>query len=191
MNSALQRYEHERQVFQISGHMFPVDLTASTDAVFLPYTTSWGWATWGRAWAIFDHSELTLRKLSADSALRSRFDLRGAYPYFDMLRDHFSGHVNSWAIRWYASVFLQNGLTLHPVQTLVSNIGFDGTGTHCGDNGTSPEVFSEHPFRVVAYPQVTVDERVLKDISDHLRGTRGHFGYVRGALRRMVARLKL
>jgi len=41
------------------------------------------------------------------------------------------GEVDSWAIRWHASVFLSGGLCLHPSATLVVNIGHDGSGTHC------------------------------------------------------------
>jgi hypothetical protein len=50
-----------------------------------------------------------------------------------MLKQQIKGEVNSWAIRWYASAFIQNKLTLYPGTSLVSNIGFDGTGTHCGE----------------------------------------------------------
>jgi hypothetical protein len=39
---------------------------------------------------------------------------------------------DSWAIRWYASAFLLDKLTLYPGRSLVQNIGNDSTGTHCG-----------------------------------------------------------
>lgn len=40
-----------------------------------------------------------------------------------------NGKVDSWAIRWYLSVFLSNGVALYPPQSLVKNIGLD-SGTH-------------------------------------------------------------
>jgi GT2 family glycosyltransferase len=49
MNTALDRYADEPKVMQISGHMFPVNIRVKTDAIFLSFTTSWGWATWQRA----------------------------------------------------------------------------------------------------------------------------------------------
>ncbi len=47
-----------------------------------------------------------------------------------MLSDQIEGKNNSWAIRWQASAFLNNKLTLYPGIPLVKNIGFDNTGTH-------------------------------------------------------------
>ena len=44
------------------------------------------------------------------------------------------GKNNSWAIRWYASIFLSGGLTLNPAHSLIQNIGHDGTGVHSGIN---------------------------------------------------------
>jgi len=133
MNRALERYADSEQVMQISGHMFPVRLPDNgADAVFLPFTTSWGWATWQRAWAHFDPSMTGLDRLAGSALLRRRFDLDNAYPYFSMLRKQRAGKIDSWAIRWYLSVFARDGLVLYPRCSLVSNEGFDGSGTHCG-----------------------------------------------------------
>ena len=130
MNQALDIYQDQSAVMQISGHMFPVEMKHETDAFFLPFTTSWGWATWQRAWEAFDEQARGYTRLKTDAALKKRFDLDGAYPYFHMLEAQLHGKIDSWAIRWYLSVFLMDGLTLYPRQTLVSNAGFDGSGTH-------------------------------------------------------------
>lgn len=133
VNEALDRYRDEQRVMQISGYMFPVDMEAETDALFLPFTTSWGWATWARAWREFDPQMRAFERLMADRRLRDEFNLEGAYDYFDLLRRQQQGQVDSWAIRWYLSVFMRRGLTLYPARSLVENIGFDGSGTHCSD----------------------------------------------------------
>ena len=51
-----------------------------------------------------------------------------------MLKHQIEGKNNSWAIRWYASAFLHNKLTLYPGRSLVNQIGMDGSGTHCNTN---------------------------------------------------------
>jgi hypothetical protein len=48
MNQALDLYETESKVIQVSGYIFPVKLASDNDAIFLPFTTSWGWATCDR-----------------------------------------------------------------------------------------------------------------------------------------------
>jgi len=54
MNAGLYKYEHDEQVMQIAGYMFPVDIQSNEDALFLPLTSSWGWATWQNSWEKFD-----------------------------------------------------------------------------------------------------------------------------------------
>src|SRR5450631_620851 len=67
MNKALDLYQDEPRVMQISGHIFPADVTAETDAVFLPMTTSWGWATWQRAWQYFDPTAAGYESIKRDA----------------------------------------------------------------------------------------------------------------------------
>lgn len=131
MNAALVKYETETRVMQISGHMFPVALSAETDTVLLPFTSSWGWATWLRAWERFDPAMSGYDTLKHNRKLRHRFDLDDSYPFFRMLEAQLHGRIDSWAIRWYLTAFMSDGLALYPTVSLVQNIGFDGSGTHC------------------------------------------------------------
>ena len=131
LNEGLERYRDEPRVMQVSGHMFDVPSFASQrGALLLPLTTSWGWATWERAWSMFDPSATGWREHLADDAEVKRFNLGGMYDYFGMLKRHMNGKIDSWAIRWYYSVFARGGLALFPPQTLVLNMGLDGSGTH-------------------------------------------------------------
>jgi hypothetical protein len=131
LNAALDRYAHAEEVMQISGHMFPVPAFQDrSEALFLPFTTSWGWATWARAWQHFDPRVVGWERLESDPSLRHRFNVQGSFDYFGMLKQQLAGKVDSWAIRWNWSVFVRDGLVLYPPRTLVNNEGFDGSGTH-------------------------------------------------------------
>jgi hypothetical protein len=47
-----------------------------------------------------------------------------------MLQRQMKGNLDSWGIRWYWSVFKNNGLTVFPPSTLIENKGMDGFGSH-------------------------------------------------------------
>lgn len=131
MNQALDRYAVDDSVFQISGYMYGnPELESQTTALFLPFIGSWGWATWQRAWRTFDPEATGWQCLRTDSAARRRFNLDDSYEYATMLFRQMTERRQSWAIRWYWSVFKANGLVLYPPVSLVKNIGLDGTGTH-------------------------------------------------------------
>lgn len=163
MNVALDKYADDANVYQISGYMFDVDLPVlAGDAFFLPLTTSWGWATWDRAWRAFDPDMTGLSTLEADVALRRRFDLDARYPYYDMLLRQRGGQVDSWAIRWYLSVFLRKGLVLYPRTSLVANGGMDGSGTHRGAGGDPQRTLMRHTIN--AWPDTVADSSVFEAV---------------------------
>jgi hypothetical protein len=131
MNSALEKYQNEDQVGSISGYCYPV-ADQLPPAFFLRAFSSWGWAPWQRAGNIFEvDAKKLLRQLKAEK-LTSEFDFYGSHHFTYMLRRQIWKRSDSWAIRWYASIFLQKKLTLFPGQSLVRNIGHDGTGIHSG-----------------------------------------------------------
>jgi len=131
LNAALEKYDNEPSVMQVSGHMFPVPEFANrTEALFLPFVTSWGWGTWKRAWDYFDAEADGWEVLQTDKKMQERFNLDGCFDYFQMLKQQMSGEIDSWAIRWYWSVFKNNGFVVYPPTSYVNNIGFDGSGTH-------------------------------------------------------------
>ena len=132
MNQALDMYAHDQQVASIHGYVYATR-EALPDYFFLRGADCWGWATWRRGWALFEpDGQRLLDRLEATGSTRE-FDIDGAFPYSDMLRDQIAGRNDSWAVRWYASAFLAGALTLYPGRSLVANIGLDGSGTHFGD----------------------------------------------------------
>lgn len=79
------------------------------------------------------------RKGTADRTGKQKaylyLDFNGKYGYTRMLRRQIEGKNNSWAIRWNASLFLKDILSLNVGKSLVQNEGFDGSGTNCGGGG--------------------------------------------------------
>jgi hypothetical protein len=129
MNAGLALYAGDEQVVSIHGYVYPTR-DALPDTFFLRGADCWGWATWRRGWAVFDPDGAALLARVEAAGLQRDFDLDGAFPYTAMLRDQVEGRTDSWAVRWYASAFLADKLTLYPGRSLVLNIGLDGTGTN-------------------------------------------------------------
>jgi hypothetical protein len=169
MNESLQCYRDEPRVMQVSGYMFPVPVPSARETLFLPLTTSWGWATWERAWRHLDREAGVESPILRDPRQRRAFDLHGAYAYSAMLQAQQQGQIDSWAIRWYHTVFACQGLVLYPAHSLVRNSGFDGSGSHCG---TSAHFLGDVACKPVRpSPGIpSPDWEVLTLIADFLRG---------------------
>jgi hypothetical protein len=129
MNSGLDLYRNDERVGSIHGYTYPC-IEPLPDTFFLRGGDCWGWATWARAWRYINLDGSLLMRELEERDLTEAFDLEGAYPYVKMLKNQIQGNNDSWAIRWHASLFLKNMLTLYPGKSLVQNIGHDGTGIH-------------------------------------------------------------
>jgi hypothetical protein len=184
MNEALERYRDDPRVFGISGYMFPVEPPPGRDSFLLPFIGSWGWATWMRAWATLAPAEESHVIIGASRASRWRFDLEGSYPYWAMFEALLANKVDSWAIRWYATVFRRNGLMLYPARSLVTNIGFDGTGVHCGVGTSRAGAAIAADFIVRSFPAATAVD------AEAFRRVKRLFRRDTGALPRLVARTR-
>lgn len=135
MNEALDFYENFSEVASVNAYMYPIsDLP---EMFFLKASDSWGWATWARAWKIFEPNGEKLLERIIEDKKHDIFNFHGNYPYLDMLKDQISGKNDSWAIRWAASTLVENKLGLYLGKSLVQNIGLDGTGRHCGKTDTN------------------------------------------------------
>lgn len=128
MNEGLEMYEYNNEVASIHGWTYPID--DLPDTFFIRGADCWGWATWKKGWDLFEHNGHVLLKKLLRGNLSQSFDFNWAYPFTNMLKKQVGGKVDSWAIRWYASAFLNDKLTLYPGKSLVRNIGNDNRGTH-------------------------------------------------------------
>ncbi len=129
LNAGLDLYADDPRVASIHAYVVAVD-DPLPSSFFLRGADCWGWATWRRAWAVFEPDGAALLARLRDSGQERTFDLDGAYPYTDMLERQVAGEIDSWAVRWHASAFLAGMLTLYPGVSLVENIGQDGSGTN-------------------------------------------------------------
>ena len=159
MNEALELYADTDEVVSIHGYVFPL-AKMLPETFFLKGADCWGWATWKRGWKLFKPDGVELLEQLERRGLSREFDFDNNMGYTQMLRDQIAGKVNSWAIRWYASAFLENKLTLYPGISLVQNIGHDGSGVHCGVSNTfDVRVAEEKPLLRKLSPIESIEGR--------------------------------
>lgn len=147
MNDALDFYENEEKVGSIHGYVYPVDGNLP-ETFFIKGADCWGWGTWERAWNLFEKNGEILSKQLKSNNLIKEFNLGDSYNYYKMLQNQIKGKNNSWAVRWHASLFLNNKLTLYPGRSLVKNIGADDTGTHVKKTEVYTNILADQPINI-------------------------------------------
>jgi hypothetical protein len=186
-NESLQRYEKDEQVMHVGAYMYDLKGDKLPPAFFYRAATSWGWATWARAWKNF---EPDVDKLMAqfDAKKIHEFSIEGTMNFWKQMQQFKAGKNNSWAIRWYASIFLKGGLTLNPSQSLIQNIGHDGTGVHSNNEDMYQVNISRKPVK--GFPLDIKESKVAYEAIRHfLKNRKGTL--MQRAVRFIKQRFKL
>ncbi len=134
MNHALDQYQNEQNIWHVSGWNYPISATSLGDAFFWRVMNCWGWATWSDRWQFFNKDAEYLVKAWSDQQKRD-FDLDSSGIFWPQVEQNHAGKLNTWAIFWYAIIFEHGGLCLNPSQSYTLNIGLDGSGENCGNEG--------------------------------------------------------
>lgn len=169
MNEGLNFYRDIDKVISIHGYLYPVK-KRMPETFFLKGADCWGWATWKRGWEIFEPDGNKLLAEIKTKNLQRKFDVNGAYPYTKMLEDQIHKKINSWAIRWNASAFIKDRLTLYPGESLLNNIGTDSSGIHCAKTNMFNSPICMHPIKINPIP-IEQNEVALLALEQYYRKT--------------------
>ena len=186
MNDALETYKDEPRV----GHIQACDFTddpSLPDTFLIKFTGSWGWGTWKRAWQHFNPDGKALLAELERRGLTRELDFGGKYGFTRMLRRQTEGKNNSWAIRWNASLFLKDILSLNTGRSLVQNTGFDGSGTNCGGGNLYQSRLCTTPIPVTKISPVTENREARAAYAHYYARTNS---FMAKAIRRLKRTLK-
>ncbi len=158
----LEYYRTDTRIMMISGMNYLIDSRNSDESYFFSkYYPIWGWATWKRAWNLYD------LKMSRWNEVKKRELLKGFYcnneiithfeRMFDLAHDN---KIDTWDIQWVYSCILQNALAIIPGTNLISNIGSQGTHS---SSDTSSLFFPVIPLNCdsIVHPEVVMQNYVL------------------------------
>lgn len=135
MNSALNFYENDKKIFSVTGYNYPdalmkIPTSYHYDVYISNRPSSWGWATWLNRWVKVDWEVRDFNLFWKDKQSKFLFN-QGGEDLSNMLLEQMNGKIDSWAIRWAYSHYTNRSFCLHPIKSLINNIGNDGSGTHC------------------------------------------------------------
>ena len=163
LNKALEFYQDYPDVFTISAFSFinknPENY--SYDAYFTYRSWTWGWAGWGAKMRGIDWEVNDYPVFKKDKSLQSAFNKSGGSDLSKMLCNTMEGIIRTWDIRMFYHQFKQQSLTLYPITSKTTNIGFHGEGSHTfGYNRykTTPDIINKKDFH---FPEKSVPDKKL------------------------------
>ncbi len=187
----LERFRYCDRVMEIGGanYQSASDQTG-TGFYFSRYSHTHGWATWRRAWELFDEDLAVWPSLRKSGFLSKFFGPVQSMYLCEIFDSMYAGEIMEWDYQWQLAMWLNGGLSAVPNSNLISNIGFGRDATHTIDRNHPFAELPLQPLRAIGKtPPFSADDRL--DCRELSRV--GHAGIVatlrqvvRGRIRRFL-----
>ena len=158
----LSRYADDPRVMNIAGfsHRPIPDLKESY--YFTKAVSCWGWATWKRAWNLYDF------RMKEWEAFRNSNEWAYFGEYSPSLKKNFedgwANEIDTWDYQWVFTCIKNGGLSISPKVSLIRNTGCRADGTHTltesrfGSQPSEDLSFPlKHPDRVFPVKKLTLE----------------------------------
>lgn len=126
----LEKYKDVESVMHIGGADFlSGNVRVKETYYFSKMPHIWGWATWRRAWKLYDLHMSKLEEVfeNFDEITRDK-DIKDYWK--KTLNDVKNGKIDTWDYQWVYTIWLNKGLSINSVVNMISNIGFGPDATH-------------------------------------------------------------
>lgn len=129
----LERYRDDERIMSIAGDGHVGDRRYGDASYhFSPLALTWGWATWRRAWKLYDLSIETYPSFKANNRIADIFP-QSTYQkmWMQKFEDLYNGKITTaWDYQWAYALMCNHGLAIIPNTNMITNIGFGEDATH-------------------------------------------------------------
>jgi hypothetical protein len=135
MNDALDFYKNDPRILSITGYTPPIDLVKHDHDFFvLSRFSAWGAGFWqGKFEDVAYINKDDYKAFINDKNAVKAFVRAGGEDMPAMLESEVNGCIDAYDVKAMFHQFQTKTLTVYPKHSLVQNIGFDGSGVHCGE----------------------------------------------------------
>jgi len=139
-SNLLNKYRHNPKIMMITGFNPQSESSNLVESYYFSrWATIWGWATWKRAWCLFDEalSEWPeYSKLFEDDKYFESCPVFKEYLMYSFDKNYMQRDKTAWSYLWVYTMLKNDGLCIVPSVNLISNIGHEGA--HQTGGGYTP-----------------------------------------------------
>lgn len=127
----LKRYETDHRIMMITGLNINTEWKSKyQDYHFAKFGGIWGWASWRRAWQLYDVDIKLWSDAKAKRRILENFPKEYRARREKLYDSLFLGNINTWDLQWTFAKLMNSGFNIIPAKNLIKNIGCTDGGTH-------------------------------------------------------------
>ena len=186
----LNAYKDDHRIGLIAGsNLISNHKVINSSYTYSNYTHIWGWATWRRAWKLYDIEMTDWKKLKYTNLIESKTDGTFLFKKFwsQFFDSAYFNDVNAWDYQWLFTCWKNDLLTIIPKHSLIQNIGFGPDATHTTKvpKYIQQMIVKEMPFPLISPKDVVVDKKNDLYISKYFF-TIGLFSVFKGYVKKIL-----
>ncbi|WP_316832725.1 nucleotide-diphospho-sugar transferase [Pedobacter aquatilis] len=151
--SLLNKYQHDTNVMMITGCSFQNNTSSSATYYFSKYVHVWGWATWKRAWDLYNVSLVNEPEAAKSAIIKQTFKSRREQKLWDYNLSLINNGLDAWDYQWMYWIWKNRGLTIIPWQNMIANIGFGPDATHTFDESSNQSKMKQFELTQIVHPK--------------------------------------
>ncbi len=166
----LSRYRDNEKIMMISGNNFQNGISRGEGSYyFSKYPSTWGWASWRRAWKHYDTKTSDyvefMNKNTLDTICQSDNEKKYWTKFFEKIN---SGKLEHWDIKWIFAIWNNNGISITPNVNLVKNVGFGYDATHTFKHDDMMVVNTDEIGEIIPPSSITVNREADAYLFKHV-----------------------
>jgi hypothetical protein len=178
----LEKYRDDKRIMMISGANFQFDRKKTENSYYFSrYFHIWGWATWKRAWKLYDRDLKAWPEIREKGYLNNILSQKRLVRYWETIFNAVSnGSINTWDYQWVFSCWIQGGLSIIPNINMISNIGFDQRSTHTKGKDIRANMQTEKIVFPLRHPKYIIRNVEADRFTERIEYSR--FGFIKSKL---------
>ena len=188
MNQALDKYYKNKKVWHINGWSYQLKNNLNQDVFFSKNMNCWGWGTWRNRWQKYDNDSKKLIK-KFNVKMINEFNFNSQLDNWSQIIRNHKKKISTWAIFWYAIIFINNGLCLSFSQSLARYDGFDLRSTHSHSKSPYNNIYknSLSKKKIINFPSViNEDKNYINKLSSFIKEKQNFFFRLKNILSKLL-----
>jgi hypothetical protein len=173
----LNKFRNDKSVMHINGSNFILDKNFNFGNESYYYSRlphPWGWASWRRAWSLYDIKMSQFDTFLKKDRLRLVIKNKNyRLKWYQLLEQAKNNKINTWDYQWFYSIWLNSGIVITPVVNLITNIGFGEQATNTKYTSTKMGNRRRYSLKEIRHPKEIKVNEVADAYATHVKMTDG------------------
>ncbi len=125
----LNYHKKNMDIWHISGAVLYKKENYIPSYYYSVYPGMWGWASWSNRWEKYKYDMNEIDITFSDYKYFKKSSISKSF-FKKIKRRMENNEIDTWDFQWIFTIWNNNGFCITPNHNLISNLGFDGLGTH-------------------------------------------------------------